>query len=116
MQRDTVIIINEQHKMLPNQVKLLPEGYKEVKVPAKGWTISEMNDQVTRLKGCGKVIFVSPIPFMIKQLAIGLGHALYDGWKHHPEVKVFHNDKREKKELPNGKVVMAIAEEGWQLV
>ena len=27
-----------------------------------------------------------------------------------------HNDRREKKELPNGKVIMAVAQTGWQLV
>jgi hypothetical protein len=33
-----------------------------------------------------------------------------------PSWQVFHNDRREKKELPNGKVIMTVAKEGWELV
>ena len=47
------------------------------------------------------VVFCSPIPAMMK---------LLDGWF------VFHNDAREKVELPNGKIIMKVAEKGWQLV
>ena len=32
------------------------------------------------------------------------------------QVLVFHNDKRQKRELPNGKIISVVAETGWQLV
>jgi hypothetical protein len=32
------------------------------------------------------------------------------------EFFVLHNDRREKKELPNGKVIMTVAKEGWMIV
>jgi uncharacterized protein (DUF111 family) len=51
--------------------------------------------------GDQKVIFVSPIPALMK---------LMRHWK------VFHNDNREKKELPNGKIIMTVAKKGWVLV
>ena len=114
--KKTVVVINEQHKMLPAQIELLPENFEELKVPAKGWTIREMNKQIPLLEKCDIVVFISPIPYMIRQLGFGLGYAMYDGWKPYPEVKLFHNDKRDKHELPNGQVIMKVAKEGWKLV
>ena len=32
------------------------------------------------------------------------------------DVLVFHNDRREKKELPDGLIIQVVAREGWQLV
>jgi len=31
-------------------------------------------------------------------------------------IRVLHNDNRQKKELPNGKIIMTVAETSWQLV
>jgi len=31
-------------------------------------------------------------------------------------VHIFHNDNREKKELPNGKIIHTVAQKGWVLV
>jgi hypothetical protein len=52
------------------------------------------------------VVFVSPIPAMIKRLVATKGA---------DEVLIFCNDKREKKELPNGKVIYVVAQDGWYL-
>lgn len=32
------------------------------------------------------------------------------------KVLIFHNDNREKKELPGGKVVSVVSQTGWQLI
>ena len=50
-------------------------------------------------------MFASPVPALIA-LAQRAG----------VEVKVLHNDKREKKELPNGKIIMTVAQAGWVIV
>lgn len=65
------------------------------------------------------VVFVSPIPYMIKVLSQkAIAGEWGDGGRTFAQygVFIFHNDRREKRELPNGKVVYAVAREGWELV
>jgi len=54
------------------------------------------------------VVFASPIPYLIKLLSRQLNFTIDEGLKHAYNVLIFHNDKREKKELPNGKVIMTV--------
>jgi len=64
-----------------------------------------MKQNVSEMKRSGNtIVFVSPIPYMVKELAKDAN------------VLVFHNDRREKKQLPNGKIIQVVAETGWQLV
>jgi len=101
------IILNEQHSLLPEQEKILKEQfetYEIISVPASGWTLEEMKIKIVELSTKNTIVFVSPIPYMIKELAKG------------GKVLVFHNDNRKKKELPNGKIIQVVAETGWQLV
>ena len=100
----SIYIINAQHSLLKAQSEFLPDECEVLQVPASGWTLEEMKKKRSYLRKYDLIIFVSPIPYLIKELA---------PWK---DVKVFHNDVREKKELPNGKVIMTVAKEGWQLV
>lgn len=64
------------------------------------------------------VVFVSPIPYMMIQLTRKeyyiptLEYVDQTGMF----IKTFHNDNRDKKELPNGKIIYTVAKEGWQLV
>ena len=101
------VIINEQHEILPEQQKILDSyGYdKIVKVPASGWTYGKMIDFMYTLNDNDVTIFVSPIPALMKILT---REDFY--WM------VFHNDKRDKKELPNGRIIQTIAKTGWRLV
>lgn len=111
------VFINEQHTLLPDQEILLnekfPNNWELCKVPANGWTKQEMHDmfynRFNELFG-GAVVFVSPIPYLIKLVAEASG----GGAPTYPWI--FHNDKREKKELPNGKIISVVAEEGWELI
>lgn len=126
------IIINEQHSLLNSQVELLlsrfgVDGWNTLCVPASGWTKDEMDavmvsaDLETRV-----VVFVSPIPYMIKTLAADA--ATHDGRNDDhggllpsqinssiEECLVMANDHRVKKELPNGKIISVTAQEGWYL-
>ena len=105
------VILNEQHSLLPEQEKILNKRYSQIdiiSVPSTGWTAKEMKKkavEVTAEEGF-EVVFASPIPLMIKMVHSHIGGLM----------KIFHNDMREKKELPNGKVIMVVAQTGWQLL
>ena len=123
-----IVIINEQHKLLDEQKKILEEKYEVyevLQVPAQGWTLQEMDKVIDKLTSKeirdGKrfldVVFLSPIPYLIMQLT----RKEVDWMPEYAEetgikVKVFHNDNRIKKELPNGKIIQTVAETGWQLI
>jgi len=100
----TKIVINEQHSLLPTQIALLPQEYEIVPVPAAGWDLDTIKAKSEEW-GDQLVILVSPIPALMSIRA-----------KSGLPFQVFHNDKREKKELPNGKIIHAVAKEGWELV
>ena len=120
------VIINEQHSLFPQQREILDQKFPSwefYKIPAEGLTLDEQRKIVQELKG-NMIVFASPVPFLMKELAYIAGfvdlinsedaNGLLVGYKTH--VLVFHNDKREKKELPNGKIISVVAETGWQLV
>jgi hypothetical protein len=63
------------------------------------------------------VVFVSPIPALLLILAQRDGERFGSGANDGLScVQVFHNNKREKKELPNGKIISVTATEGWELI
>jgi hypothetical protein len=106
------LVINEQHKLLPEQEWLLDfnyefETFQNVKIPAAGWTRQQMDEWIDSLDWTqvGDVVFVSPVPYLIKMVTIRLGGC-----------SIFFNEKREKKELPDGKIIMVLAQDGWILV
>ena len=105
MKAKALIILNEQHSLMNEQVTILDGLFDwSVKaVPASGWHLSQMREVLQELKSFdGEVVFASPIPALLMGMEGG-------GF-------LFHNDRREKKELPNGKIIMTVAQTGWQLV
>ena len=125
----TLVVINEQHKLLDAQKRILDEKFSNwefLKVPADGWTLEDVKETENKLKiskGVGSVVFVSPIPVLIANLSFsgGFDH----GYSHNPNanhvgdtpfVFIFHNDKREKVELSDGRIINKIADDGWQLI
>ena len=103
------VVLNEQHQLMAEQIRILDERYAEqgwelYTVPAVGWTYEEMEEVAHDLSHC-EVVFASPVPAVMKLLS-----NKSNTWH------VFHNDRREKKELPNGRVIMTVAQEGWVIV
>jgi len=126
MRKKAIIIINENHSMMDEQKSIIEERYQNyefLKVPAQGWTLEEMRSIVEEissmdLRGCYlEVVFVSPVPFMIRELTRREILFLNEyAEQTNLFVRVFHNDRREKKELPDGRIIQVVAQTGWQLV
>lgn len=124
----TTIIINEQHKLLPAKETLLKEKFQSwetILVPSEGWDKDQQETVVKELSGT--VIFISPIPYMIKLASrdaalnwsyficrIDYPYAPF-GESKIERVFVMANDNRVKKELPGGKIISVVAPEGWYL-
>jgi len=102
------VIINEQHKILPQQGDILhkefADNYEIIPVPSKGWSIKEMDSIINNSNPADTFVFISPIPYMIKWTSIKR------------RCLIFHNDKRNKKELPNGIISGTPAKTGWILI
>jgi hypothetical protein len=129
MKTNLNIVINEQHKLMPEQEKLIDEmfgkilfRYITVKVPANGWNRQEQESALMDMKGA--VLFISPIPYMMvlaAEIAIKNNNMdIYIDCRAEIEsritaVMVMCNDTRAKKELPNGKVISVVAETGWYI-
>ena len=112
---ETYLVINEAHTLLPDQVRELREkgfdNYEEIRIPKEGW------DARTRLslahewaRRGGRYIFVSPEPVILGRMAY------FAAFRKDVAVYVFSNDRRVKKELPDGRIVQTIAPAGWRLV
>lgn len=105
------VIINEQHTLSADQINKLNSKFGEDKwarlnVPADGWNASQQEEVARDLAGQdARVVFASPIPLLLK-LVLKAG----------VETFVFHNDNREKKELPNGKIIFTVAQDGWEIL
>lgn len=119
----TILIINEQHALLPEQQKLLLNkfgSFYTLPVPANGWDVETMKE-VANLLMERLAVFASPIPYLIREVAASSSYgnfAISDGGNPRaPKLPlIFHNNRREKKELPSGKVIYTVAKEGWQLI
>ena len=125
--RQPLVIINEQHTLLDSQVELLlnrfgVDGWNTLPVPAEGWNRTEM-DAVMASEDfeTETVVFVSPIPYMIKMLTAAamanmhIPNIITDYSRTVESVLLMCNDTREKKELPNGKIIFTVAKTGWYL-
>jgi len=110
-----VVVLNEQHKLFPQQHELLDEKFgvgewELFSVPKEGWKLEDMIYQLDKLWEYRAVVMASVVPALVS-LFINRASVQYA-----PLFYVFHNDKREKKELPNGKIISVVAKEGWKLV
>lgn len=120
--KKAIIVMNESHSLLPEQARILGrvyEGFDILPVPSQGWDTGEMLDKINELyeKACREkldIVFVSPIPLMIRELTEM--SICPKGGERKYRVKLFHNDHREKKELPDGRIISVIAQTGWKLV
>lgn len=120
-----VVIINEQHKLLPDQERLLnhtfPEGWSRWDVPADGLTADAQASAASVLAD-HPVVVASPVPFLTARLAAIKAACAQRSLFLDTQVNlwVFHNDKRVAKEVPDSKggvrVVHTVAPDGWQLL
>lgn len=110
MIRKNYVVINEEHQLLSEQVILLnnrfgDDNWERLDLPAGGLTLDEMQALVDSLHLYSEVIIASPVPALMKMLTQSKFN-----WSS------FHNDSREKKELPGGKIIMTVAKTGWVIV
>ena len=121
---NTIIIINEQHSLLPQQSEIIrKELGQEIelrKIPAEGINrqqIEELAEELNRLNNIN-IVVLSPIPLLLGRLAYTSGEidGRYDCVCPRNHIYILHNDQREKKELPNGKIISVVAQEGWELI
>ena len=109
-----VVIKNVTHRLFEEQQVLIEElanadEIKYLEVPADGWDLQEMNRVLENFESYAddtKFVFISPIPYLLKETAKRYGD----------RTLVFHNDHREKKELPDGRIIQVVASKGWQLL
>ena len=111
-----VVIKNVTHRLFDEQQMLIEqlatnadEDIKVLEVPADGWDLQEMNRVLENFESYAddtKFVFISPIPYLLKETAKRYGD----------RTLVFHNDHREKKELPDGRIIQVVSSKGWQLI
>ena len=125
-ERRVKVIINEQHGLFREQKDLLDERFRKewefVKIPAEGWSLEQQENFAYGLDG-ETLVFASPVPYLLMRTAFASGAWITSESKNHcPDdvrvgnVYVFHNDKRDKKELPGGKIIQVVSETGWKLL
>ena len=126
-----LVIMSSDHTLLPEQKEILesdPVKYDILRVPQEGWTYEKIFEVAGLLTSSAdqyckedatpvglEVIFISPIPALIKILTLYQGLSRKHGYSE-LEVLIFHNDNREATELPSGKIIHKIAAAGWRLV
>lgn len=121
-----IVIINEAHSLLSEQEKILNESfgtYEFLYVPKNGWSYEDQLKIARELvEGGGNIIFVSPVPVLLASIAFykGYGRAGIETGQplmgYDTNLFLFHNDHREKKELPDGRIIQVVSQTGWQLV
>lgn len=137
------VILNESHRLLPDQERLLnenlPGGWELLSVPADGWDLEQQLQVVDKLRTeTAPVVLASPVPVLLGKLvssrAARREALLAEAWSPRCSddrarelhrvlpgpVLVLHNDSRVAREVPDGKggvkVVHTVAPTGWQLV
>jgi hypothetical protein len=104
-----IVIINEQHTLLEAQENLLWESglaFDQCLIPATGLQSWEQLDMINWLMtNYESIVFVSPLPLMIKEISS----------RKSSRCVLMCNDTREKKELPNGKIIYTVSQTGWYL-
>jgi len=104
------IVMNEQHSIMESQEELLVQHFGDakreyVKIPATGLTHQQQLDIVNSIDSSETVVFVSPVPLMLVRSALNM-----------QQTYLFANEGREKKELPNGKIIFVVPRTGWELI
>lgn len=101
------IFSNETHTIMSEQESLLNSlgDFEIVSIPSSGWNIEQQNSIFQKYKN-DKVVFLSPVPLLLALFSANSTGSVF----------LFHNDRRNKKELPNGNIISVVSEHGWQLI
>lgn len=142
----TKVIINEQHAIMEEQDALIRRklgnlelvdnpnmtpmvnnqgivgNYEVVKIPSEGLNrqeIEKLTEQLIQdaiIRG-DDIVVMSPIPLLLAKLTAEIAkyNAEYEDAMT-GGIYIMHNDRREKKELPDGRVLSVIASTGWELI
>ena len=127
-----LVVLNEQHSLFPEQEALLNARYGDpgisweiYPVPKCGWSKAEMREHYDVLlrSGAEEIVFASPVPplvILLTKADVRARCTIEQGGVPRvpipPAVRVFHNDHREKKELPNGRIITTVAKTGWEIL
>lgn len=116
------VILNEQHKLLPEQEKILNEKFgaewKIYPVPELGWNkvqTSNVEWELWKDHPHAVFVFASPVPLLLANMSVTVGYNRKD-YPDEFQVYLFFNSHREKKELPNGKIIFTVPQKGWELI
>ena len=129
----TVVVINEQHSLMPIQEKIIKERFgTEIefnKIPDKGLNLEEIDQLSDDLifKEDVNIVIVSPIPVLIAKLAYFFGEynetievasklKIKISGKTNSKAYMFYRDMRNKEETKDGKIINTIENEGWKLI
>jgi hypothetical protein len=110
-------IINQVHSLMEEQSEILNSLIDEgdnlirVDIPEEGLNLEKQiklsNSLMDEMSEDDYLVFVSPIPCMLGYICAQIESS--------QNVLVFGNDKRDKKELPNGKIIQVVSPTGWYL-
>jgi len=114
-----MVILNEEHKLFPEQEDLLNSGFGPrdwdiLAVPPEGWDLETIIYWVASLRssGCCHIVFASPVPALMVKLASARD-------EERPMLWAFHNDQRIAREVPDGKggvrLIKTVSPTGWKL-
>ena len=119
-----LVVLNEAHTMLPQQEKLLGveiyDDWDILPVPKEGWTLDKMKDDIrppleNALLTGTDIVFVSPIPWLIKRLSFFEGSQYARDNFSVGAVRVMMRDQRIKTETKDGVITSKISGDGWRL-
>ncbi len=110
-------VINQAHSLMPEQDSILNSLIHEgdnlirVDIPEEGLNLDKQielaHSLMDEMREEDYLVFVSPIPCMLGYICAQIESS--------QNVLVFGNDRRDKKELPNGKIIQTVSQTGWYL-
>lgn len=102
-----LVVINETHVLMEEQISLLNDrfgkgNWERLELPAGGLKLDEIKSLVYGLPDNCEIVIASPVPAMLLVLS-----QVKAKWS------VFHNDNRDKIEIPDGRSIMTVSKTGW---
>jgi len=90
------VIINEQHVLLKEQhdqiLNIFGNNWTYMVVPSDGWSIDDINNIVGELRDEDAVVFVSPVPLLLRDLSFERGFAQASEY---PQIWLFVKENRQ---------------------